>query len=531
MFEPLPVPAEMAEWDQSAIHEIGIRGELLMENAGREALNVLRQACGPLSNKRVLVLAGPGNNGGDAFVVARHLHDLGANVLLLHSRAQSAYKGHAGYHLRLAKRIGTPIRRLTPSLFRRYHQKGSISLPNGISFSGSPEILIDGLLGTGFEGSLRADMLEIVQLANQMTTNAVVLALDIPSGLNGATGMPQPIAIRADLTATFGAVKLGLALPEAAEYTGLVAPCDIGIPNQCLQSAPPRHFRIAPEIFDIAPKANPNAHKGQNGSLLVVGGSRGLTGAPHLAALGALRAGCGLVTVAAPAALCRDIKLNHPEIMTLPLGQDCRWSSALAEELVTHLNNNPARYHALAVGPGLGRSDGARHFLSVIGRSLTLPTVYDADALFHLSNLHQTLPAQAVITPHPGEAARLLGCSTREIQADRITAARQLATLFHTVAVLKGAWSLVADPPGRIHLCDMAVPSLAVAGSGDVLTGLTGYLLAMGFSPLHAACLGVYWHASAGKHLDQLRHRGHLAGEIANALADARHQYNKEASC
>lgn len=527
MFEPLPTPAQMARWDHAAIHEVGIRGELLMENAGREALNVLRRNYGPLRGARVLVLAGPGNNGGDAFVLARHLHDLGADTVLLHSRAQNAYKGHARYHLRLAKRVGTPLRRLTAAQLERIRLHGirNHGPHSPLDDPHSVDILVDGLLGTGFSGLLRSDMLEIIHAANRIAQNAFTLSLDIPSGLNGATGTPQPEAVHADVTATFGAVKLGLALPAAQTFTGMVAPCDIGIPNFCLDAAPPDHFRITPEIMGIAPAPQPAMHKGQAGHLLVIGGSPGLTGAPHLAALAALRAGCGLVTVAAPASLCREIKGGRPEIMTLPLDGapgTTQWDQTAAQDMIRHIADNPTRYNAVALGPGMGRHADTADFIRRIGPHLPQSTVCDADALYHLSQMPDMLPPGIVMTPHPGEAARLLHVSSTEVQADRLHAVRSLARRYKAVAVLKGAWTLVADSTSRVLLCDIAAPALAVGGSGDVLTGLTGAMLAAGISPLHAACLSVYWHAAAGKFLETDQPRGHLAGDIADALPRVR---------
>lgn len=525
MFEPLPTPGEMAQWDRAAIEDIGIHGEILMENAGREALTVLREAYGSLAGSRILLLAGPGNNGGDAFVLARHLHDLGADVLVLHTKPRQQYHGHAGYHLRLAIRTGVPLKKLSQSELARH-----------LALSQLPDILVDGLLGTGFEGELRPDVLHIVNAANNIGETAFVLALDIPSGLNGTTGIPQPIAIRADATASFGAVKLGLALTSAAPFAGVVVACDIGIPCSCMQAAVPKHYRITPEIMELIQPPRLDMHKGQAGHVLVVGGSPGLTGATHLAAMGALRGGCGLVTLATPADLCVEAKASRPEIMTLPLGKGDHWTPNMADDLSTFLNANPGRIDAVALGPGMGRDNAARDFVHRLGKHvlspLGLPLVCDADALYHLAENKDFLPEGAVLTPHPGEAARLLGRTVAEVQASRIDSALQLASDHEAVAVLKGAESVIADPEGRAHLCPLAAPSLAVAGSGDVLTGLIGSLLARGLSPLRAACLGVYWHGLAGIFLnDAFPGRGNLASEIADALPRVLFHNHKEFPC
>ncbi|MEF2144493.1 MAG: NAD(P)H-hydrate dehydratase [Desulfovibrionaceae bacterium] len=521
MFEPLPTPREMALWDRAAIEGIGIRGEILMENAGREALAALRECYGPSTGHCVLILAGPGNNGGDAFVIARYLHDHGANVRVLHAKARQAYKGHAAYHLRLAQRTGVLLQHLTRNALARQPQ---------------PDVIVDGLLGTGFTGDLKPDYLFFVNETNRLAQNAFVLALDIPSGLNGRSGKPQPEAIRADATVSFGAIKLGLVLPHAAPYVGEVICRDIGIPRQCIESTPPKHFGIAAEIMERIPAPPPELHKGRAGHLLILGGSPGLTGAPHLAALGALRAGCGLVTVACPGALAREIKADRPEIMTLPLGKGSCWDWECLNALAPRLGS----FHALAVGPGLGRNLEALDFLKGLCRNLSLPCVFDADALFHLATAcpvseesgPSILPPGSVLTPHPGEMARLLGTTSLKVQQERIPAALLLSKRHQAVTVLKGACTVVADPVGRTHLSPFAEPNLAVAGSGDVLTGVVGSLLARGLSPLHAACLAVYWHGLAGRVLaEEFPGRGNLAGEIATALPRALARAYKENLC
>jgi hydroxyethylthiazole kinase-like uncharacterized protein yjeF len=246
MFSDLPTPHEMAAWDRCAIDDYGVRNEMLMENASREALHVLIGEYGEFAGARVLVLAGPGNNGGDAFALARHLYDQHASVLVLHSKSQAQYKGASGYHLRLARAVGVETR------FAK--KPDAASLFSSLGEFASPDILIDGLLGTGFRGALRPDMLAWIECANTLGQTAVVLALDIPSGLDGLSGLPCPTAVRADATVAFEAAKLGLILPGAAEFVGRLHVRPIGLPRCVRDASPPRFQLIEPKILTALPR-------------------------------------------------------------------------------------------------------------------------------------------------------------------------------------------------------------------------------------------------------------------------------------
>jgi NAD(P)H-hydrate epimerase len=518
MFEPLPTPAEMAIWDQSAIRDLGLKAELLMENAGAAALAALREACGPLTGRHVLLVAGGGNNGGDAFVLARRLLDEDARPIVLHTKPRAAYKGEARYHMDLARRAGVELRRLDPARAE--------SVLDGLP---APDVLVDGLLGTGFKGELSPEALPLVQAMNMIGEECLTLALDIPSGLCGQTGLPRPEAVRADLTVAFHAAKLGCALPHAAPYVGRLDVRAIGIPRAATTAAPARQEIITDAIFGLLKTPAPDLHKGKAGHVLVIGGGEGLTGAAQLCGMAALRAGAGLVTVACPRGVLTEIKAGLPDLMALPLGTGSRFCPECLEELVPHL----PRFEAVVIGPGLGRDAGAAEFLAAFARGFAQhfshdlakawapPCVYDADALYHLAQtpaLLAELPQNAVLTPHPGEMARLLGVGMAGLQADRPAAARRFCTEHKQVLVLKGAGTLVGQD-GLLRLCPIAAPNLAVGGSGDVLAGVMAACLAHGIAPMPAACLGVQWHALAGRELSrQYPHRGNLASEIATTL-------------
>ncbi len=524
---PLPVPAEMAAWDRAAIHEFGLRQEVLMENAGRAAAEVALAALGGADGAcglRALVLAGGGNNGGDAFVAARHLADAGARVLVLHAGPARRYRGAAAANLRLARRMGLPVAR--PGA--RGPEAAALAAWEGRA----PDLVVDGLLGTGFSGPLRPEARAWIEAANRLGREAFVLALDIPSGLDGRTGRPGPVAVAADATVCFQAAKLGTALPEAGPWTGELHIVPIGIPGFLIRQAPARCALLTSGTALLAPPPDPLLHKGRAGHVLVVGGSPGLAGAPLLAALGALRGGAGLATVACPGALAAEVRSGQPDVMTLPLGRERDWSAALAAELAPALE----RFDALALGPGLGRAPGAGEFVRALLALPALPPLLaDADALFWLAQAPALAARAAVLTPHPGEAARLAGTDTASVQADRPGTARALAARLDAVVALKGAGTVVAAPDGAAWLAPFAVPALAVAGSGDVLSGLAAALLARGLAPAEAACLGVYWHGLAGEAVQaRAPLRGALASEIAaalpRALADALGEFTHPSS-
>ncbi len=542
----LPAPEEMAGWDRAAITDFGLREEMLMENASREALHALRaelasraeagaglnsgapiapdtpsaatSASFSFSGLRVLLFMGGGNNGGDAAALARHLHDAGAEVLVLHTRPLGGYRGAAGYHARLAKRCGVPFR--PAGAWPR-----SLPAPHWLA----PHVVVDGLLGTGFTGMLREREADLVTAINELSGRAFVLALDIPSGLGGLTGRPRPDAVRAHATVTFEAAKPGLVLPEAAPYTGRLHVRPIGIP-QAVRALHPASYRMLDDSCLAAlPAPAPCMHKGTAGHVLVVGGSEGLTGAPLLAALGALRGGAGLVTVACPGGLATEVKAATPDVMTLPLGERRAWDPAALPGLLA-LASQTGRCNALVIGPGMGRSPEAGEVLSALlalpGRP---PAVIDADGLFPLAEGLVSLDLVRetdIVTPHPGEMARLAGLTTADVQRGRAATARAFAARCAGVLVLKGAGSLVTRRDRPITLVPLAAPTLAVAGSGDVLSGLAGALLAQGAPSDVAACLAAYLHAKAGQLLlHDYPARGNTPREIADAIPRARKEH------
>lgn len=509
-YTPLPTPAEMGAWDQAAIQQYGVKNEILMENASREALAVLEEEKKLCDRERVVLLAGKGNNGGDAIALARHLHDRGIAVLLLLAAPLSHYKGVSGYHLRLARRTGTPMAQLANTPPEKW---------------GEATVLVDGLLGTGFKGALRAPYASWIEAINQRREHAFILALDIPSGLDGMTGKASPIAVRANATVTFQAAKIGLVLPEAQDFVGRLHVRHIGIPARILEDAPPSYGLLDARVAGLLPPPSSTMHKGNGGRVCIIGGSRGLSGGAHLAGLGALRAGAGLVTVACPAGITTEVKQGAPELMVLPLPHETSKAIAWNAEDLASLKDFINGCDALVVGPGWGRTPEMQDCLERILQWQRPSAVLDADALFALAErpgLCSLLKEGDVLTPHPGEMARLLGTSTATVQSDRAGIAKTFAKEHGVTLVLKGAGSLVAKNGYPLLVSPFATPALAIGGAGDVLSGIIATLMARGLSDLRATCLAVYWHGFAGVRLErEYPLRGNFASEIAHALPGA----------
>lgn len=504
-FDALPTPAEIAAWDAASVAECGMSFLALMENASREAMHALVGEVGDVRGKRVLLLAGPGNNGGDAIALARHLDGLGAQVTLALAKARGRYKGATGFNARTAAKLGLPMIPLNRVTLSR---------------ADPPDILVDGLLGTGFSGELRADLAALVEAVNSLADRTYIFSLDIPSGLSGLTGRPSPLAVTAQATVTFEAAKTGLVATTAAPYVGKLLVRPIGLPRPAKAAHPCQSFLVRPDIVRVRPVLAPTGHKGGAGRVVVIGGSKGLTGAPLLAGLAALRAGSGLVSAACPGAVEVALKAGFPDVMTMPFGTAGHFTAAEARDVREFATGADA----VALGPGLGRHPDTAGFLNAL-LPLPCPAVVDADALNLLAgdpNLAAKLGPQAVITPHPGEAARLLGTDIAAVEADRLEAARALARTCGCLTVLKGAATVVAMPEGQAVVSPIVAPNLAVGGSGDVLSGLLANLLAGSLSPLLAACLAVYWHGLCGTRLSDIYpERGNLASEIADMLPHA----------
>ena len=396
---------------------------------------------------------------------------------------------------------------------------------------------MDGLLGTGFSGELREDALELVQRANK-GRQSFTLALDIPSGLDATSGRPCPKAIVANATATFAAAKPGLILPWARAFTGKLHTVYIGTPKKAQDRAGASFRLLQKKDLACLPKPLPCGYKNAYGHVVIIGGAHGMSGAAHVAARAALRSGAGLVTCACPALDAKDVRLAMPEIMTrkdvrlaMPeimtralgeAGED-EWKKRSLGEMADLL----ARCTSLVVGPGMGRGRDSADFLqALLCERPSCPMVLDADALMLLAanpKLFAHLERDDVITPHPGEAAALLGRNTGDIAQDPFGAVDALVALAGCTVVLKGAATLVRAPGFPLLIYPNDICQLSVGGSGDCLAGVVASLMGQGAEGLAAAALGVVWHGEAGRYLAaKYPNRGNLASEIADALSCAR---------
>ena len=478
--------------DRLAIEDLGIPGLVLMENAGRGAAAIVAA----MRPRKVAIVCGPGNNGGDGLVVARHLAIAGIDCdpILVADRARVTADLRA--NLEIWERGGGTV----------VDASGGLSPHRGLL--AEADLVVDALFGTGLNRPVAALFHEAIEILAALRVRKV--ALDLPSGLDADTGRLHGPELRVDVTVTFAGTKRGLLLHPGASLAGTVHVVPIGIPPAAVARAEHDGDLLeAAMVAPLLPPRAPTAHKGTAGHVLIVGGSPGRTGAALLAGNAALRAGVGLATIASRAREALDAKVV--EVMTAPLSPEALPTLAEGKD-------------ALAVGPGLGLDDDA---LEIVRRAVAepLPVVLDADALALLSrepNLCARRARPAIVTPHPGEMARLVGKTTAEVQADRIGLARSFAAERRVVVVLKGARTVIAEPSGRLALAPFDNPGLGTAGTGDVLTGVIGAMLAAGLDEGAAARAAVMLHGLAGEVArERFGERSMVASDVIAALPTA----------
>jgi hydroxyethylthiazole kinase-like uncharacterized protein yjeF len=505
----LVTAGEMRELDRRTIEEVGVPSLVLMENAGRGTYQVLRREFPELAGP-VTVLAGRGNNGGDGLVVARYLAQDGHPVRVFLLARRDEVKGDAAVNLKIAENLGLEIW----EILQEAH------LAEALPRLARGALVVDALLGTGLNAPVGGLLARLIEEVNSLAIP--VLAVDIPSGLNADTGEVMGVAVKAQVTVTYGCAKLGQILPPGRDYVGRLWRVDIGIPPRLTWEIK-TELAEAGEMRGLLPPRPLASHKGTFGHLVVVAGSEGKTGAAAMAAEAGLRAGAGLVTAAVPATLndLLEVKLTEPMTHPLPEAPEVR---ALGEAALAPLQEFLADKEAVALGPGLGTHEETRSLVHSLARDCPLPMVIDADGLNALAGRLDLLERAAgprILTPHPGEMARLLTSTTREVQSQRLKMAREVAQTHKVWVVLKGAQTLVAAPDGRVSFNPTGNPILASGGTGDVLTGLIGGFLAQGLSPWDAARLGVYLHGLAADYLAEvLGPRGHLAGDLLTVFPE-----------
>jgi NAD(P)H-hydrate epimerase len=507
---PVLRAAAMRAADAGAIRA-GVPSAVLMENAGTALVGVLRRRYPGW--RRVVVVCGPGNNGGDGLVAARQLAFAGVGVDAFTLGNPSAYRGDAAENLARARAAGVAPETLGGMDARRRLVR-ALAAADGV---------VDALFGTGLTRPLSGEARRVVAAMN--ASGRAIVAADVPSGVSSDSGEMRGPAVRAAMTVAFGAAKPCHLLPPASGACGRLVVADIGIPRAKLEAGSVRLWLT--EASDVAARLAPRpveSHKADFGRLAVIAGSRGKAGAALLAARGALRAGAGLVTIFCAESLAPLLVSALPEAMTEPLPEA---RGAIAESAAGNVLGALGGFDAAVVGPGLGTAEGTVRFLQGLLAGTRIPLVLDADALNAFAGRPEKLrrpgPVRTVLTPHPGEAGRLLGQASRRIQADRPGAASRIARRAGSVVVLKGPRTLVAEPGGRISANPTGTPLLATAGSGDVLAGILGAFLAGGLSPRDAAMCGAWLHGAAAEALEpELGDAGLLAHEIADTVPGVR---------
>jgi NAD(P)H-hydrate epimerase len=470
--EPLYAAQEMRDIDRWAIEQRGVPGMQLMESAGAA---VAREVAALRPDGPVAIVCGKGNNGGDGFVAARLLRKAGREVRVLLAGDAEGIRGDAAEALR---RFGS-----APDPF----------VPEALEHA---VVAVDALLGTGSTGAPRGAIAEAIEALGR--AGAPVVAVDVPSGVDASTGEVAGPAVRADLTVTFHAAKPGLWIAPGKEHAGEVRVVDIGIPAGAPVEA--TIGLIRDEVLLGAPRRLASGTKFSSGHVLVCGGSTGLTGAPCMAAEAAMRTGAGYVTACVPASLNAIFEVKLTEVMTRPLpDQDGALTTAGAS---TVLEEAERRGGSLVLGPGMGRAEPTVALIRDLAARAPVALVVDADGLNahagHLDRLRGRA-APTLLTPHGGELARLLETESAEVNARRLHHAREAARASGAIVVLKGDDTLVAEPDGRVGVSSGGAPALATAGTGDVLSGVLGAMLAKGLEPFTAACAGVLLHVRAGR--------------------------------
>ncbi|MCW3055772.1 MAG: carbohydrate kinase, YjeF related protein [Chthonomonadales bacterium] len=535
---------QMRDMDRRASEEFGIPSVVLMENAGRAVVEAVQRECGSLHGKRALVFCGPGNNGGDGFVIARYLHLAGAECTLLFVGTPEKLKADACTHYELTCRLKL-----------NFLSAGQVVERDALL--ARTDFVIDALLGTGVKSAPRAEIAAQIEAIN--TATCPVFAVDIPSGVDADTGEMPGAAVKATHTVTFAYPKLGLLLFPGAEHVGKLHIADIGFdwsklpPTDLAEPTIEVQFALDPDTFPrsregalsrgpmrphgdfrglssgtsfdfgkanrLLRKRKGETNKGDYGHVGIVAGSRGMAGAPSLVARGAQRVGAGLVTVLAPSSVQPTIGAKLDEQMTIALPER---DGAVSGEAFAEVSRFAEKATVLCVGPGLTTEPEAIALVHRLLVEIPKPLVLDADGLNALAQSPEIAlkrpdnpRAPLVLTPHPGEAARLLGTSVADVQSNRITSARELARRYRAIVVLKGRHTLTADPQGNVILNTSGNPGMASGGMGDTLTGIVGGLLAQAIAPLRAnmneetfrteaipplevVALGVFLHGLAG---------------------------------
>jgi hydroxyethylthiazole kinase-like uncharacterized protein yjeF len=485
---------QMQELDRKAIETYRIPGVVLMENAGRGAAEIICNIFPDLQKKRIAIIAGKGNNGGDGFVIGRHLLNQGFSIKVFLLTQPKSLRGDAEINYQIFSRMKGEVISIPSS---KDYQKVKKDLEKF-------DLLIDGIFGTGLDAEVRGYYREVIEHLNSL--KKPVVAIDIPSGLAANTGRPLGTAIRASHTITFGLPKVGHLISPGIDYVGEVKVVDIGIPRSLVGEEKIQTYLLEEEEIRsrLSLPRRLDTHKGDYGHLLVIAGSVGKTGAAAMACEAALRIGAGLVTLAIPKSLNAIMEMKLTEVMTEPLPETPKQTLSL--RAFNPLLRLCEKKRAVIIGPGIGTFKETQSLILKLIKTLEIPIILDADGLTALATQPKTLPAanrSLILTPHPGEMARLINSAAKEVQEDRIGVSRRFSQSNHIHLVLKGFRTLIATPKGDVFINPTGNPGMASGGTGDVLTGMIGGLICQGFDILASLQISVYLHGLAGDQVAQ----------------------------
>ncbi len=500
---------QMNEIDSRTINEIGIPGTVLMENASLKVVEEVLKSLGNAAGKSVFILAGKGNNGGDAFAVARHLFNMGADTKVYIVANKKDVKNDAALNLNILEKMKVETVELL----------ADFQIPQLETALKAADLIIDGVLGTGFKGKINGILEKAIELVN--SAGKPVISIDIPSGVNGDTGETLGICVKADKTVTFALPKTGLVVYPGCKFAGELIVADISIPKSVIESMDIKlNLMDAGFVSKLIPERYGESNKGDYGKVLIISGSEGMTGSGCLTASAALRTGAGLVYLGVPASLISVYNSSLIETIVIPL-EDNK-TGFISKESMVEILGKMDRMDAVAVGPGLSTGEDIFYIVSSIIENSKVPLVLDADALNAISkdvSVLKKLKSEAVITPHPGEMARLCGISIKDVQNNRIRIAREFADKWGITVVLKGARTVIAYPDGSTYINPTGNPGMASAGMGDVLTGVILSLIGQGLKPCDAAAAGVYIHGAIGDLVaEKIGVHGLIASDLVKEL-------------
>ena len=479
---------QMKDIDRRAIEDLGIIGPILMENAGIQIVLAIRERFLDLEDENITVLAGKGNNGGDGFVVARHLFNQGCRIQVLLLSKMNELKGDAALNARIAEKIGVPIFEITT-------EKHWVSHRRKLSAS---TVVVDAIFGTGLTKPALGLYKTVFDSVNRL--EAFIIAVDIPSGLSSDTFEPIGPCVKADLTVTLAAPKVAHLFPPSENFMGERVVADISIPPFLFDDKSMKLELVEPQaITPLFSKRSKDTHKGTYGHLFVLSGSLGKTGAAVMAGKAALKMGAGLVTVGTPKSCLSLVARSMVELMTVPLPETS--DKTFSEEALDLSLSLREGKDAFLIGPGISTHDSTRKFVKAFLPHVRVPVVLDADALNILvphPEILKSLKIPVILTPHPGEFARLLDCTTNEVLKNKLDLVSRFAQEYGVYLVLKGYRTLTATPDGKIFINPTGNPGMATAGSGDVLSGMLAAMIIQEKNILPAVLAAVYVHGLSG---------------------------------